>query len=255
MPTPAPTTPKTLPYLLMGTLVAFASLSAWSVLREAESPSPLVSAVAVSDPSIPPQLPDVPAHPPAPAPEPKVVSTPAPPRAPEPAAVPKPAPVATPVKPKAARPAGQEPLAKPSQPVEVRQAQPPVVPPAPALKPAPAKRVLTEQTKPSPAVSLPPAPGAKSNLPPPPSPVVASPSPKPEPVVAPAPPRAEQVEVRAVTAPPLVQVEVKPVVLASSPEKAWVKLDAQRTVIVHKGQSAPGLGTYQGKPNGTPVFD
>lgn len=102
----------------------------------------------------------------------------------------------------------------------------------------------------APSVPLPPMPGTAA------APAVV----EAKPIVSPAPPRksvspTEPTQtVRAVTAPPLVKVEVKPQVLAATAERAWVKLNDQRTVILNKGEALPGLGTYMGAPDGVAKF-
>lgn len=62
--------------------------------------------------------------------------------------------------------------------------------------------------------------------------------------------------VRTVEAPPLVPEVVKPSIVMASPagDKVWVKLDAQTTVIVSKGDEVPGLGVFNGMDGKTAKF-
>jgi hypothetical protein len=60
---------------------------------------------------------------------------------------------------------------------------------------------------------------------------------------------------RAVTALPLVEESVSPVVLSATADKAWVKLNDRKTVIVTKGQEVAPLGIYQGLVQNKAKFD
>lgn len=61
--------------------------------------------------------------------------------------------------------------------------------------------------------------------------------------------------VKSARAAPLVPSPSKPTVVMANGDKAWVKLDDQRTVIVTKGQDVPGLGTFHGADKGAAKFD
>jgi hypothetical protein len=61
--------------------------------------------------------------------------------------------------------------------------------------------------------------------------------------------------VKSVRAAPLVPSSSKPTVVMANGDKAWVKLDDQRTVIITKGQEVPGLGTFHGADKGAAKFD
>jgi len=61
--------------------------------------------------------------------------------------------------------------------------------------------------------------------------------------------------VKSARATPLVPSSAKPTVVMANGDKAWVKLDDQRTVIITKGQEVPGLGTFHGADKGAAKFD
>lgn len=61
--------------------------------------------------------------------------------------------------------------------------------------------------------------------------------------------------VKAITAPALVPTPPAPVVVMATEEKAWVKLDDRRTVIVPKGSPVQGLGVYHGVDGRNAKFD
>jgi hypothetical protein len=61
--------------------------------------------------------------------------------------------------------------------------------------------------------------------------------------------------VKPARATPLVPSSSKPTVVMANGDKAWVKLDDQRTVIITKGQEVPGLGTFHGADKGAAKFD
>lgn len=61
--------------------------------------------------------------------------------------------------------------------------------------------------------------------------------------------------VKSARASPLVPSSTKPTVVMANGDKAWVKLDDQRTVIISKGQDVPGLGTFHGADKGAAKFD
>lgn len=65
----------------------------------------------------------------------------------------------------------------------------------------------------------------------------------------------EKPVVKKLRAPPLVPAASKPVVVLTSGDKAWVRVDEQKTVVVSKGQELPGLGTYRGTDGKSAKFD
>lgn len=71
-----------------------------------------------------------------------------------------------------------------------------------------------------------------------------------------APSASQYREIHPVVAEPLVS-DAKPSVVARSSggDKAWVRLGSTRTVIVTKGQSVPGLGTFEGADSKGAKFD
>lgn len=73
----------------------------------------------------------------------------------------------------------------------------------------------------------------------------------------PAPPSPAETKpvVKSLIAPPLVPSSVTPSVVAVAGERAWVRLDDQKTVIVTKGQTVPGLGVFQGHDAKGAKFD
>ena len=115
----------------------------------------------------------------------------------------------------------------------------------------PPKPILVEQ--PATTLKVPP-------LPPTVPAVMATPKEKPvEPVAYPAPVREATKESPAPKAAekpqPTSALSARPQVVASTADRAWVKLDSQRTVIVNVGEAVPGLGTYRGKTSAGPQFD
>lgn len=203
--------------LLMAGILCFGGGSAYFALQQNRSPEQVPAAVAVAaEParvvpvvvaaeSAPPAL----AHtePTEPVLEPTV----------EPPPVPKPAPKSAPKPaPKPASKPAPKPASKPAEPVKASHA------PAPsAVLPPPVAR---------------PAPGPASSVPPKPPVAVASPPPTPHPPA----PSVGMAGVRATTA--MALVPPKPVVVLATVDKAWVRLDERRTVIVSKGEALPGLG-------------
>lgn len=71
-----------------------------------------------------------------------------------------------------------------------------------------------------------------------------------------APSASQYREIHPIVAEPLVS-DAKPSVVARSSggDKAWVRLGSTRTVIVTKGQSVPGLGTFEGADSKGAKFD
>jgi len=61
--------------------------------------------------------------------------------------------------------------------------------------------------------------------------------------------------VKSMHAAPLVPTTSKPTLVMANGDKAWVKLDEQRTVIITKGQAVPGLGTFHGADKSGAKFD
>lgn len=62
-------------------------------------------------------------------------------------------------------------------------------------------------------------------------------------------------EVKAVQALPLVAETFSPVVMLATEDRAWVKVEKSRTVIVRKGESVPGLGVFMGQTANGAKFD
>lgn len=99
-----------------------------------------------------------------------------------------------------------------------------------------------------------PQPSLGVPVPPPPSTVELKKE-EPKPITAVAPEREPRREVKAVSAAPLVKPQVKPQVIAANADRAWVKLNDQQTIIVPKGETVPGLGTFNGTVGGVAQFN
>lgn len=177
----------------------------------------------------------------APAPAGKVVAPVA-----KPSVAPAPAPAKT-VKPKRVEPVKPEPKApvKPKAAPVVKEA--PVT--APRAIPVP-QEISLPMMKGLPRLDVPaaverPAPAAEA--------IVES-RPDPKPAAKPAAEGSKPV-VKSMQAAPLVPSANKPTLVMANGDKAWVKLDEQRTVIITKGQDVPGLGTFHGADKNGAKFD
>lgn len=265
------------PYLLMSGILAF-GIGAATLVLLSDDPSSEPSPVAIARgeqrdaPESPDEAAPVPASPasaPAPvaAPVPSTtvvgktattkpsaaptaasaVTQPATARAPATPA-PRPAPVAAAV---AARPAATSEAAPKPIPVKRRPAAEPAPEPEVAFTKTPPKvegKVVLKSEDPAPT----PAPAARSAP-------AATPAEtksagidtKPAGEVEPVKPTGKSVHATPLVAPP----PAKPTVVMATGEKAWVKLDDQRTVIVPKGQEVPGLGVFHGTEGRGAKFD
>ncbi len=238
-------------YLLMAGILAFGLGSAFMVLRsdapEAAEPARLAQGPALAAPA------------PAPAASDSALPT-EPAVAPAPAPAVEPSPVPAPVSEPPARKDAVE--AKPSKPAPKQSAPLRKVAPVPVQDDA--ETVVVERPK----VSRPKAPagdnqplGVERDIP-------KAEVPKAEVTSAERPakadktdkaegpsrvegvPRAPEAEPRPVikplTAPALVPVPAEPKVVAATEDRAYVRLDDKRTVIVKKGEPVQGLGAYLG---------
>ncbi len=232
-------------YLLMAGILAFGLGSAFMVLRsdapEATEPARVSQAPApvASAPSLPAEAVAAPASAVAPSP----VQAPAPAPAPEP-------------EPPARKDAVD---AKPSKPAPKQSA------PARKVSPAPAKDDTETAVIERPRVSRPKAPagdnqslGAERDIPKAEAPKAEAPSTE-------RPAKADKAEgaskaegatrapeaeprpvIKPLTAPALVPIPAEPKVVAATEDRAYVRLDDKRTVIVKKGEPVQGLGAYLG---------
>lgn len=245
MPQSTPASPVA-PYMLAAIVLTFGVTSAWSVLHSrkaaetsSEEPLPLFVPAPAGSIEMPAankaertELAPLVAVPAAPG------LALAPPVAVVPASV---EPTAAPLSKAAPAPALPKPVpaagTRPGAPKQVTAVASPV-----PLKPAllPARSLALPPAIPAPPVPALPEGGAPT------APVSAGPAVSVAP--AKAPPVVES------TAPP-VAVRAKPQVVAATADRAWVKLDSQRTVIVGVGETVPGLGTYRGKSGDSPRFD
>jgi hypothetical protein len=282
--------PRALPALLMSTVLVFGIGSAWVVLQAGDAPAQATAEVTPSLDTVPspdrlaeavlkPEVARVGALAASenrltPS---RIEARVAPSSLPSAAA---PAKVAPPAVVAAKLPPVQGPSAPPKAPTATARSSPPSAaapakvasPAVVAAKPPPARAPAASPR----AAAAPPPLARKAPIPPaaPPSaeprsrslpglPSIARgipvpnfvPPADPPPIISPAPPLTPRAAVQAVTAPPLVRVEIRPQVLAATPERAWVKLSDQQTVIFQRGQAVPGLGTYNGVIGTVPQFD
>jgi hypothetical protein len=226
--------------VLMTSIICFGAVSAYFSLREPanetvqSTASPVILTVTAEEPTyavpngpVEVSLAEGSASIEAAKTTPAVASKPLPVSKPAPAAAAKPAPVV------ASKPV---PVSKPAPAAVAKPAPVVASKPVPVSKPAPAAVAKAAPVKagpnaggkeslqvPSVAVTQPPE--SQSSAPSGPQKVYTSQTPTP---------------VKAVTAAPLVPPKV--VVLLATKDKAWVKIDDHRTVIVQKGEELPGFG-------------
>ena len=274
-----------LPYMLAAVVATFGLTSAWSVYKPRPLATPMADVMAQNSTDAVEEVLEPVAD--APSNHEEVLAAPAKQTSAQPltaelvtklqpqevvkkVAIPEAAPVknegpavrATPDKPPVEKPAPVKPVAvelpkeAKAQPVP-KPAEPPKAPASPKTvappveKAAPPTPILVEQ--PATAVKVPP-------LPPTIPAVTTAPKEKPvEPVAYQAPVREAAKESPAPKAAekpqPTSAPSARPQVVASTADRAWVKLDSQRTVIVNVGEAVPGLGTYRGKTSAGPQFD
>lgn len=150
-------------------------------------------------------------------------------------------------------PAPAVPAAAVARPVPAAKVSPPQAPTHPAPKLAPEPVAAAPKLEPraptlAPLTAQPPKPEPRTPNPAPVTTAPTQPTPvKPAPVVS-APPLKESA--KAPSGPP-----DTPSVVAANGGQAWVRLSDHRTVIVKKGQTVPGLGTFMGTEGGSPKFD
>lgn len=269
MHNPTPTS-AVVPYMLAAVVLTFGATSAWSVLHSgmSEAPAPrevsLLAAQGSAHATAPVQVVQPPAQTAA-DPELAQATLPASPvRASAPPIEPAPAPAPSRQKP-AEAPA---PIPSPKQePASAKSAEKPVTRPAPP-KHAPAvpvgsaqKSKLAQSTTLGlpPAIPVPASPTLTPTAPPaPPVPVVdhaAPPVQTPGPSISIAPAKSGGSAEGPKLASAASGARTKPQVVAATADRAWVKIDAQKTVIVVVGETVPGLGTYRGKSSDGPRFD
>lgn len=250
-----------IPFALIAGIVLFGSSSAYMVLRgdtvpsQTESHRPLTS-YATQFPKQPgfapvaaPSVAAGAAPAAAPAPSPSLSSSPSPAAATVSLAVKAaawhvPTPVLVPVHAPFVAPVAQ---VKAEAPAMTKPVTPPAPRPAVTVRPAPA-RVAIEQprTRNSPEL-LKPADA---------SPIISvAPAAFPSPATAAAIAAPAAPVIRDVTAKPLVPTQDTPSVVAATAAQAWVKVNDHQTVIIKKGQSLTGLGTFQGVEGTSAKFD
>lgn len=254
--------PTLLPYLMSAVVATFGISSAWSVLHgrptqevQADAPHESAVAVAAAAPSVAMQQPQrgeeptpllaltveetLPAVKPVKLPTQKEAATAPLPPATETPAQGKPAPSSTePAAPRLSVPKSSQPAVEKA-----------------AAKGSEPKAAATPRTQAvaaeKPTLLRPPMPSVEKTLPPP----IHLPAAGTEKPAAPAAFAAPPKEPAQQEPAPSKATGAKPTVVAATADRAWVKLDSQRTVIVGVGDSVPGLGTFRGKTAAGAQFD